>query len=85
MADGGPIAPDMKLKGIIDAYGVLAVMGRPTLYAREIYRMNYTANVQTAFESRSKSVNWATWAKDNDTLAAILADAMRAAEAEQCH
>ena len=73
-ADGGPPSPEIKLKSNLDTYGADAVLGR-RLWAREIYRMNYSANIKSYYDERGQSQNWSVWASNNRAKAKALAEA----------
>ena len=71
-ADSGQYSPEMQLAGLIDRFGVAAVMGRPVLYAREIQRISIAEQVVRAYRSRQQSNDWAAWRRDNGELAKAL-------------
>jgi hypothetical protein len=68
---------ELQLLGYIDRFGVEAVVGRPILSAGEIRRMIAAHNVYTAYRSRAASDDWAKWAHEHPTYAAILAEIER--------
>lgn len=55
----------------------MAVLGRPVLYAHEIYRINAAENVKAAWKSRQASANWVTWARENPEAAELLTEVER--------
>jgi hypothetical protein len=55
----------------------MAVMGRPTLTAGEIFRARYCENIKIIYEQRNRATNWAVWAGENPTHAALLNEAER--------
>jgi hypothetical protein len=63
----------------IERFGVRAILGRDTLAAGEIMRINYCNNIETAFRSRARVENWAQWAQENKDLARVLNEAERLA------
>lgn len=76
--DGRP--PSIAILGqSVERFGARAVLGRDTLSAGEIMRMNYCKNVEFAYHSRARADNWAQWAKDNPDLAHVLGEAERLA------
>lgn len=74
-AGNGNYPSEVTLAMAIKKYGVPAVMGRETLSAGEMMRMNYCENVASAYKSRTAASNWAQWSRDNPELAAVLLDA----------
>lgn len=54
-------------------------MGRPVLYAKEIYRMRIAEKIVKAYYSRKASSNWASWVIDNASYAFLLSDAEKLA------
>lgn len=76
---------ELRLLDYIDRFGVVAVMGRPTLGAGEMTRMVMADNVRNAYLSRSAyrdgngQVNWSEWTQMHPQLAKILNIAMKAA------
>ena len=79
-ADGGPLPREILLAQRIAQYGVEAVMGRRTLGAGEIRRMNAAQNIVSLYEQRARGESWAAWAVANPEGAAALNMAMLMAE-----
>jgi len=82
----GPCPQELVQKSYIDAFGVMAIMGRPVLYAREIQHMIVLDNIVNAYRSchgyrdSEGHENWPEWASQNSTLSRILIDAEEAAQ-----
>ena len=76
-AEGGRTSPEIRLAGQIERFGVLAVMGRTILFAREYYAIRAAEVIVSAYRSRAKSDNWAAWANEHPELSQILFDAQQ--------
>lgn len=63
---------------MVGKYGAPAVLGR-ALGVAELRRITAAENVVAAYESRQRSLNWATWAKENHDAARLLSWAERLA------
>ena len=80
-ASGGRYSPEIRLLQYIDRFGVEAVMGRKTLFAREMRRMIHAENLVKAYNERNRS-DAPTWVKDNPEMNKLLYEAQRLAEQE---
>jgi hypothetical protein len=73
--DGQHYSPEIDLLQRIDRFGVAAILGRPTLYYKELNRLIYAENLVAAYRLRAKAANWGTWADENPTLDRMLIEA----------
>lgn len=72
-AEGGGLKPHpLKLYDSIQTYGAAAVIGGRQLSVNEIYCMNASHNVFTAYRQRKASPDWTKWTQDNPALAEML-------------
>ena len=75
-ANGDGSQPEeLILLGYVDRFGAQAVLGR-ALSAKEIKGMVLAENVVKAYRERQAASDWATWARDNDSKANLLNEAM---------
>lgn len=74
---GSTPSTEMRLLGMIDRFGVLAVMGRPVLGAGEMLRMIAAENVVTAYMQRERAENAAVWVAENKEMNELLGYAHR--------
>lgn len=78
-----PQPEQLNLLWMIDRFGVMAVLGRPTLSAREIRDMLTAENVFDAYRemkaAEKKEGGWTDWAKANPQKDRCLKQAMMAA------
>ena len=65
---------------MIDRYGVTAIMGRPVLYAREVYAMRIAETIYRGYQQQQKTENIAAWHADNPELAQLLFEAQQLAD-----
>jgi hypothetical protein len=70
--DGGRRPRELTLLTQIDRFGVMAVLGRPVLGAKEIRLMSIAENITHWYAERQQSQNWATWATENPEKSAGL-------------
>jgi len=55
----------------IDRFGVMAIMGRPVLYAGEARTLQTAENIVNGYNNMKNSTNRAEWMENNPVLAAI--------------
>ena len=77
--DGGRVPSEIEILSAVDRFGAASVFGRP-IGAGEIRRMNVSESIIRAYRERERAENWAEWARDNRTMAALLAQAAKAAD-----
>lgn len=61
----------MILLEAIDRFGVMAIMGRPVLYAGEARTLQTAENIVNGYNNMKNSTNRAEWMENNPVLAAI--------------
>lgn len=74
-ADGGHVSPEINLAHQVDRLGVMAVFGRPVLYASEYYAMKAAEMIVAAYRSRARADNVAAWHNEHPELAQMLFEA----------
>lgn len=79
-AAGGATSPEIRLSRAIERFGVVAVMGRPVLWAREANAIKTAEAIVNAYHARERSDNWAAWANQHPEMQALLVEAQKLAE-----
>jgi hypothetical protein len=76
-AGDGPKPDELEMLHRIDRWGVMAVMGRPTLGARETGHMLLCENIVNWYRAREADRDgWAKWEHDNPDKARVLQEAL---------
>lgn len=62
---------------MIDRYGVHAIMGRPFLYADEVYQMRMAEAIKKAYKMRERATSYVSFQAENPELGNLLFEAQR--------
>lgn len=86
-AEGDPPTLDLELLFAVERYGALPVFGRPPGVGelRRLATMDHiiqASRKKDEYKDADGNVNWAAWANDHPRDAALLAEAMKAAEGQ---
>jgi len=81
-ADSGQRSTEINLLNAIDRFGVVAVMGRPVLYAKEIRAMILAEKIIQTHHEFMRSENWAQWTHDNPNEADLYMRAKKLVDGE---
>jgi hypothetical protein len=74
-ARGDGLSHEIETLGLIDRFGVEAILGRRQLYFGEVRRMRRAENIVNAYHARKNSDTWAKWASQNPEMEKILIEA----------
>ncbi len=58
----------------IDRFGLEAITGRRQFYFGELRRLIIAENIVTAYRSRARAENWASWSRESPVMANLLAE-----------
>jgi hypothetical protein len=76
-ASEGLYSPEIDKLSKIDRFGLEAITGRRVFYFGELRALETAERIMTAYASRARAQDWATWVKDHPGLANLLFEAER--------